>query len=168
MRNALLTIATVATLAAALLCAFFVWPTRYRYERITQGGNTTTIREDRFSDATWLLTPAGWIAHRATTAEKSEPLPQDTLASITGQCSLMSYSGDVSCDISNSTDFALSSVTVSFQPKGKTACWADLKGSVEPHTAGKMRVAPPCVNDLRGPDWSWNIIRASGTKPTEN
>jgi len=162
--------AAVMILFFALILGFaaFVWPTRYRYHSLKMNENVVTIREDRFSDKTWMLLPTGWVPNGQST--KPEKLTAENTAKVTGRCDLR-YD-EIRCDISNTSDYRIQSVTVAFHPNGSSsgnpiddvlsACTADLEGSVEPHTMGHMSVTPPCVHDLQPGKWSWNILAASG------
>lgn len=61
--NTLSRLAATAGVLAVLVLALFVWPTPYRYFPYNSGGPTaasTTIRVNRFTGATSILTPRGW------------------------------------------------------------------------------------------------------------
>jgi hypothetical protein len=51
------------TVLILLFCLFvaFVWPTRYRYDRIRLGREDRLIREDRLTGVTAVFSPDSWI-----------------------------------------------------------------------------------------------------------
>src|SRR5216684_275543 len=138
------------------------------------GANTVTIREDRFNDKTWMLLPTGWILTHSSNPEKPEKLNSDDASRVTISCSRSMIPNEVFCDVSNNSDYTLSILSVEFKSKDRivqspggefwtTACKADLKGSVEPHTMGTMSVKPPCAHDLGSNNWSSSIVAAFGS-----
>lgn len=68
----------VAVLAAVvvMLLAYFVWPTRYRYYHGLPGVSAATVRENRFSGNTSLLTVYGWIPIPSV-EQQPQPLSYD-------------------------------------------------------------------------------------------
>lgn len=50
------------------------WPTLYRYDRYTNGGDTTTIRTNRFTGSVQVLTARGWLARSITLAAPALPV----------------------------------------------------------------------------------------------
>src|SRR6185312_229116 len=161
------TLAIVSTGVVTILLALvvvFVWPTRYRYVVMRTANNSLTMRIDRFSDRTWVLTPAGWISSQRR--ERPNPLP--SIVGVGGRCSLLDV--EISCDIGNETDYELRTVTIDLAVD-KTApnpathtCIADLSGDIDPHTMGPMSVKPPCGYALIPDKWAWKIIAATGIK----
>jgi hypothetical protein len=113
-----------------------------------------------------MLTGAGWIPSQA----RHKPTSLASIAGLGGRCSLLVLDGDISCDISNETDFELHTVTVNLtadktaQNAASHSCTADLSGDVDPHTMGPMSVKPPCFYELLPDKWGWKIIAATGTK----
>lgn len=57
-------VVAIATAVVVLVLAFFVWPTPYRYfswaDNAGESAMQTTLRVNRFTGATAVLTPRGW------------------------------------------------------------------------------------------------------------
>ncbi len=66
----------------------FIWPTKYRYERVTQGNNTHLVRINRLSGLTQFFDVSlGWITPEPedwVISEPRAPLSADKIARITG------------------------------------------------------------------------------------
>lgn len=90
------------------LFSAIVWPTRYRYTTLKWGENVIPIRVDRFSDRTWWLLQGGWTLQGTST--KAKPLP--TTMGIGGRCHLDTTFDEISCDISNETEYIIKTVMV--------------------------------------------------------
>ncbi|MGH9705133.1 MAG: GGDEF domain-containing protein [Candidatus Acidiferrales bacterium] len=65
---------TVLTVVLAVaLFAWFIWPTRYRYDHIKMGSYTFPVRIDRLSGRTEALYPGGWRVMGDESAPTSKP-----------------------------------------------------------------------------------------------
>ncbi|MGB8496352.1 MAG: hypothetical protein WCE53_18290 [Candidatus Acidiferrum sp.] len=152
-------------LVVLVLLAVFVWPTRYRYESLKSGERTITMRTDRFSDKTWMLLPGGWIQQSKPT---SKPMPEFLFTKLSRSTCGMNYMDDLSCDISNETDMAISSVMIEISwkdEKGKEPCLVEMKGSVSPHTMATLSEKPPCAKDMKQNTYNWRFVSVQAYQP---
>lgn len=53
---------TIVLFLITTACAFFVWPTRYRYDHLKIGQNSFPVKIDRITGNTKVLYPTGWVA----------------------------------------------------------------------------------------------------------
>lgn len=94
------------------ILAVTVWPTLYRYDRVTEGGDTHPIRTHRLSGKTYQLSPTeGWIDTSSSGSYSKTPVPRKELAKLDGEMSI-SDDSRMEVEIYNGTSRALSSIRV--------------------------------------------------------
>src|ERR1035437_9155802 len=77
----LLALAVIAGLA------YYVWPTRYRYDHLKLGQNEFPVRTDRLSGDTEVFYPSGWIKRESSVSQPDTDLAPWEVATLqtTGQ-----------------------------------------------------------------------------------
>jgi hypothetical protein len=104
----------VAVVASAILItclAFYVWPTRYRYDHLKLGANDYPIRTDRLSGNTEIFFPYGWVKREPSVSHPEVELnPPDLFAlQVTGSMEFDS----VKIQVYNGSKFTISEISVS-------------------------------------------------------
>ncbi len=115
-RIALKLIALVGVLLIIGVIGLFVWPTRYRYDRMKVQENDLPVRIDRLTGRTEYLTLTGWmVVGNEKGNGKSESDDQDLagldLAKIAGTSSITNY-GSMQFEAYNGSDQTVTEVTV--------------------------------------------------------
>ncbi len=165
-------------LLALLLVGIFVWPTRYRYDRISSASYAGVIRTDRLSGKSQQFEPGtGWVSLQSAQHDRHVPsleqdLPKEELAKV----ELQKCGGkDVTlvCELYNGSTWNISRIVVEV---------AFLKGSANEAKTRRvyaMRAALSPVKPLTdgffsvlaapklwpGQQWGTRLIAAKGTKP---
>lgn len=137
-RNRYLWIALVTCGIVAF--ALFVWPTRYRFDRLKFGTNDWPLRIDRFTGKTEALNGGGWVALGAKdklVAASENDLPAAELTKLDATCSMNSL--DLSCEIYNGSDWTLSEIRV--QVKVSPLEVAKVR-PVKPDSGGHIKIRP--------------------------
>jgi hypothetical protein len=89
---------------------WFVWPSRYRYDRLKD----MPVRIDRLTGRAEGLSRSGWFpleADKRYDPKVYSELPTSELAKLDGRCSIDSMNW-INCDIYNGSDWTLGDVTV--------------------------------------------------------
>jgi hypothetical protein len=108
------TLGLIALIAVGIL-AVTVWPTLYRYDRVTMSGNSYPVRTNRFSGKSEMLhMGTGWVKLKSSMSSMSKnptPVPMGELAKLDGRLSVTTY-GYIKADIYNGTSRDLDRVRV--------------------------------------------------------
>ena len=92
-----------------------VWPTLYRYDKVSIGQNTLLIRMNRLTGSTEVFRGTRWV--RGDSRPGKDPLPVDQVAKITGNAALgwSTFSGK----IYNGSDWVLVELLVQVTARKK-------------------------------------------------
>ena len=103
-------------LAIGIFLAVFVWPTRFRYDRMKLNNSEIPVRIDRFSSRTEVLYPTGWQEIKGPSVSRSgqrASLPPEAAAKVSGECSMTSYDEYLNCEIYNGSSWTIRTISVS-------------------------------------------------------
>jgi hypothetical protein len=91
--------------------AFFVWPTRYRYDHLKIGQNEFPVRTDRLSGATEIFYPSGWAKRDPYVSVHDIELDPRDVATLqtTGEM----HFGSVKIQVYNGSKYKISEISVS-------------------------------------------------------
>ena len=94
-------IAFLALLVSALLLGIFVWPTRYRYDRLKRGDNEFPLRIDRITGRGEIFVLGiGWSSFVDDPKEPTQELRPDDLARLEVKASI-TPAGYIECEVYN-------------------------------------------------------------------
>lgn len=114
-------VAPIFLLTVVVSFGWFVWPTRYRYDRLQD----IPVRIDRLSGRAEGLGGRGWFPLKgADEATFNKELPASEVAKLRGQCQIDNDINRIECDIYNGSDWTIDSVTISLEFPD----WIDLSG----------------------------------------
>lgn len=179
-RTTLTTLSGIAILFIISLCAFFIWPTRYRYDHVSAPGYSGPIRIDRLTGKVEQVQPGvGWIsAGRAQALSTSRPtdeenLPKSELNKISLQrCRASQSSAFLACEIYNGSAYRISEIIIEVtvtrgehQPKEMHRQYAlqTITSPVRPMTDGLFK-ALAASRFWPSKDWHSRLIAAKGTR----
>jgi hypothetical protein len=170
LKNSKIVIIGIAT-AIVIIVGLFVWPTRYRYDHLTEEKNIYPIRIDRLTGRTEIFY-GKWIStEESTPAPQEEDLPPSALDKLSGRASITSY-GWINCDIYNGSNWILSEVTVVVTVKKlngaeilsrKYLLTRESYESGEPLKSSKFHTGLG-FELKKGETFSWGILSAKGRK----
>jgi hypothetical protein len=111
-------ISLLVVLAGVLAFAWLVWPTWYRYDRVPWNDSVYSVRINRLTGTTEMLTPYGWrrLGHQEAQTKTSD-LPLATLSALTGTAQW--HGSTIDLDIYNGTDYEVSEITVQLEVQVK-------------------------------------------------
>jgi hypothetical protein len=102
-------ISLVLLLAGVLVLGWFVWPTRYSYDHLPLNKSVYSVRTDRFTGLTEMLTPGGWVEIGGQPSNASRDLPTAEVSKLTATAT---WRGDIiELDIYNGTSYQVTEVT---------------------------------------------------------
>ena len=105
--------AFVLFMAILVLLASTVWPTLYRYEKVSIGPSTFPIRVNRFTGFTEVFRGIRWEPQEGSGRHvRTDPVPTDQLAKLTGNAGLTSW-GTFSGKVYNGSDWVVRELVVS-------------------------------------------------------
>ena len=164
-------------LAAIIFVGWFVWPTRYRYDRIKMGQTELPVRIDRITSKAEGLYPDGWrFLGAKQETETAKELPREELSKVTGECSTWgSTSSYIDCELMNSSNWVIDSVRVEVVVKNADNSVARIREydlTRDSHSSGKPLRTSRFFSELgftfeRGQTWSWSIVGAKGNSKNE-
>lgn len=171
-RGALVFVALACVFVFCGLFGWFVWPTKYRYDRLRIEGSELPVRIHRVTGEADYLSPIGdgWIKNEKPTAVTAPPAAVDlgklTPYQLTGKAGI--FLDDISVDLYNSTAHTVQQITVQIEVKnldGNVAIFRqyNLTGQCPPLTSSTFRGRlgfTPASNQK----WSWTIVNARGHK----
>jgi hypothetical protein len=91
--------------------AYFVWPTRYRYDHLKLGANDFPVRIDRIDGETEVFFPGGWRKQTETAPKVEADLPPWDLSKISGDANM--YDGAIHVQVYNGSKYTISEMLVS-------------------------------------------------------
>ncbi len=157
---------------AALAFAWFVWPTRYRYDRLDlSNGASYPLRMDRFSGKTeGFFPPRGWVelgaqTHPNPAKQEDQPLPLEELQKLSGRAEA-NFLG-LKIYLYNGSDWTVNEITVDFvipnKQQGEIRRRYRIKNAAEPLQTTTFQTE---LNSwpTEGQKWGWNLVEAKGTK----
>jgi len=125
----------IAALGGVLAFLVLVWPTPYRYDRLTVGPASFPVRINRVTGSTQILEPGGW--QKAPKPRHEELLPIGALEKIRlGQANWSSQ--QLRFQLYNGSDYSLSEVTLKV-----TAYPEPSDGSFDPCALGATPIEGP-------------------------
>lgn len=139
------------------ILAVTVWPTLYRYDRVTEDGDTNPIRTHRLSGKTErLYSRVGWVDISSSSPYAPTPVPQKELEKIEGEMDISDKR--ILVETYNGTSRALSSIRV------EVIIFRKAKEALE--SGWKPSAKTP------SPNWNWKCanlaVSPSPTYPTIN
>lgn len=170
-------LAALAALGVVLAFAWFVWPTPYRYDRLSLGrGISYPVRIARASGHGEVLRENGWEPlgtapeTRPAQAPVERTLTPSELRILTAQAHISAWN-DLVVQVYNGSELAISDVAVEVvvyeqgrevkrkQYPMQRGVYPDFE--LQPHTAGHYSF--PLDITIQPPqEWSWSIVSAKG------
>jgi hypothetical protein len=165
------TINATLGIGVLVILAFFVWPTRYRYDRLKTSDFESPVRIDRLTGKTEILYPAGWHVaggEQGKPAPEPQELPTEEIAKLMGQAEITSI-GYVELHLYNGTDWTISEATVLVEvldAKGNRVISRPYRlrpkyGNSEPQSSTEFE-ASLGFSLTAGQTWRYSITSAKG------
>lgn len=149
--------------AAVILLGAGGWAFRFKYDRFKE----RPVRINRFTGATDIFTPAGWLPvdpPESETASTISVLPRDEMARLDGKAKVTSY-GWIEAEIYNGSAFSVQGLTIRVSlPGGTREREYELfckSSSVQPKTVGTFH-ADAGFRLPEGERLHWSIVSATG------
>jgi hypothetical protein len=156
------------------ILAITVWPTLYRYDRMTVSGGSYPVRTNRFSGKTEMLSiGTGWFelksSHQSTPTPaptpSQNPVPTDELAKLDGRLNITTYKW-IEADIYNGTSRALGNVRVEIVVSEESGAEAFRRVYELTSTGGdplsSSRFIAECgFSCEKGQTYTWRIVSAT-------
>jgi hypothetical protein len=171
LKNSILKIAIAVIILTILLAlGAFVWPTRYKYDRLKMANADSPVRIDRLTGKTEILYPSGWhgVDNRESQTPPDQDLPGDELAKLTGQAQITSY-GWVEFELYNGSSWTISETTVLVEvldAQGKQIISRPYRlipedADSQPQSSEKFHASLGFAL-ARGQTWSFSVTGAKG------